>query len=308
MSITLPDRTAATPAPDARPARRRLAPEQVAAVAANQRAHLSYALSMDAPEGEDLVRRAVALLAPLGWRHLWTVTWPEALPGTVAHLVVGPGGVVVVDERLWTGPLRMDGDLLRHAGFPCDREVAALEAAVVAMSALLPEHLRSAVRGVVAVTPRDVAPFEVGGVHVVGRLHLGAWLAGLEEWLNPPEVIGVVHALASAFGRPVPAAPGRQQQPEPVPATPAPPRFDGVPSQRPSPEADPHAPAAYFLPPQAAAAEPPAHPAVSRRVAQAALRVAVAVLVGFLTYQGSDAIDSALGDWLGGTTATVAIG
>lgn len=303
MSITLHTGTAGsaaatstTAATDGPAPRRRLAPEQIAAVDAEQRARLSFAQSPDAPDGEHLVRRSVELLAPYGWHHLRMVTWRQATPGTVAHLVVGPGGVVVIDERIWTGPVYVEAGVLRHTGYRCDRELEALGDAVAALAALMPPQHRTSVSGVVCVTPRDMPAQDVAGVHLVGRLHLGGLLAGMEERLTPAEVQEVARLLTIAFDGPVPL-------PAPAP--------EGVPTQRPSPEtmrasSASSTPSAYFarsaVVADGATDAGSAWPGLWR---SATVRVAIALLVGLLTYQNSDAITTAVGEWLGDAGTSV---
>jgi Nuclease-related domain len=62
-------------------------------------------------------RRTARLLAPLE-RRGWAVLHDLAIPGTQAnidHLVIGPGGVVVIDTKQYRGRLRLDADgLLWH--------------------------------------------------------------------------------------------------------------------------------------------------------------------------------------------------
>ncbi len=271
----------------------RLTPEQLAAVDAAQRAHLSFAQSPDAPEGEHLVHRSVDLLKPYGWHHLRMVTWRQATPGTVAHLVVGPGGVVVIDERIWTGPVYVESGVLRHTGYRCERELEALGAAVAQLAALLPPEHRTAVSGVICVTPRDLPAQTVGGAVLVGRLHLGGLLAGMPERFSPLQVAQVARVLNVAFDGPMPVP---MPRPGPVP--------DGVPTQRPSPEStralagSVSSPSAYFAHPAPAAATDGASawPGPWRA---ATARVAIALLVGLLTYQNSEAITAAVGEWLG---------
>jgi hypothetical protein len=56
-------------------------------------------------------RRTARLLAPLE-RRGWAVLHDLAIPGTQAnidHLVIGPGGVVVMDSKQYRGRLRLDG-------------------------------------------------------------------------------------------------------------------------------------------------------------------------------------------------------
>jgi hypothetical protein len=57
-------------------------------------------------------RRTARLLAPLE-RHGWAVLHDLAIPGTQAnldHMVIGPGGVVVIDSKQYRGRLRLDRD------------------------------------------------------------------------------------------------------------------------------------------------------------------------------------------------------
>jgi Nuclease-related domain len=62
-------------------------------------------------------RRTARLLAPLE-RHGWALLHDLAIPGSQAnidHLVIGPGGVVVIDSKQYRGQLQLDPDgLLWH--------------------------------------------------------------------------------------------------------------------------------------------------------------------------------------------------
>jgi hypothetical protein len=64
-------------------------------------------------------RRTARLLAPLE-RRGWAVLHDLAIPGSPAnidHLVIGPGGVVVIDTKQYRGRLQIDRDgLLWHGG------------------------------------------------------------------------------------------------------------------------------------------------------------------------------------------------
>jgi Nuclease-related domain len=55
-------------------------------------------------------RRTARMLAPLEWRG-WAVLHDLAIPGSPAnidHLVIGPGGVLVIDSKQYRGRLRLD--------------------------------------------------------------------------------------------------------------------------------------------------------------------------------------------------------
>jgi hypothetical protein len=57
-------------------------------------------------------RRTARLLAPIE-RHGWAVLHDLAIPSSAAnidHLVIGPGGVVVIDTKQYRGRLRLDQD------------------------------------------------------------------------------------------------------------------------------------------------------------------------------------------------------
>jgi hypothetical protein len=66
-------------------------------------------------------RRTARLLDPLQ-RHGWALMHDLAVPGSRAnidHLVIGPGGVFVIDSKQYRGPLQLDKvGKLRHGHFP----------------------------------------------------------------------------------------------------------------------------------------------------------------------------------------------
>jgi hypothetical protein len=66
-------------------------------------------------------RRTARLLGPLK-RHGWAILHDLAVPGSRAnidHLVIGPGGVFVVDSKLYRGRLRLDlSGRLWHGRYP----------------------------------------------------------------------------------------------------------------------------------------------------------------------------------------------
>ena len=66
-------------------------------------------------------RRTAHLMAPLG-RHGWAVLHDLAVPGSHAnldHLVIGPGGVFVIDSKQYRGRLQLDpSGRLWHGRYP----------------------------------------------------------------------------------------------------------------------------------------------------------------------------------------------
>jgi hypothetical protein len=107
---------------------RQLAPQwglflgTLAAVAAS--GGLRFRLSPDAVawrRGAAGERRTARLLAVLE-RHGWAVLHDLAIPGSRAnidHVVIGPGGVFVIDSKHYRGRLQLDGSgRLWHGRFP----------------------------------------------------------------------------------------------------------------------------------------------------------------------------------------------
>ncbi len=178
----------------------------VAAVASDvaqvERQRLAWAQVADGADGERVTTSALALLGRYGWTTL------EERPPRVpelhdVHVAVGPGGVVVVAERAWTGHVVVEGGVLRHDGFRCERDLEQLAAAVDALTSLLPVDQRAPVLGVIHVTPRDLPPAMCGGALVVGRLHLASTLVNLPQRLTPMEVADIARWLARSVETPV---------------------------------------------------------------------------------------------------------
>lgn len=310
------------------------AAELLAAVAAEERIQLSWALSPNAPEGEEVVRKSLSILDAYGWVTLRRVIWPAARPTAVLHVAVGPGGVVVVDEELWTGSVRVEGEALRHDGFRCDRVLKDLAYVMGTISALLPPEHRTAVSGAICVTPRDMEPEPVAGVQLVGRLHLATLLASMPARLTQQEVTDITGRLHQALGGLADAVPPAAADvpvttPWPAQRAAAPggaprsaqPDAAWLPSEAPSGtrylpvELGTTDTAAYFGSRQHQASGwtgPSAAPEVSyrsagRRMRTEAGRVTLALLVGLLTYQNSDAVVTAVDSWMGSDVgATVA--
>lgn len=82
----------------------------------------------DGLAGRRLVADALVALAPDGWTFLDAVHWPGRPGVVIDHVGVGPGGVVVMFSRQWTGAVEVRGGVLRQNGIPRLRETAAVHA------------------------------------------------------------------------------------------------------------------------------------------------------------------------------------
>jgi hypothetical protein len=121
------------------------------------------------------------------------------------HLVIGPGGIVVVDSYAWVGRIEVSRGVVQQNGFwrePECAEVARMAGSVAAL--LLPQH-RTAVHAVICVAQHELAEHLVDpGVHVVGVSGLARLLRSLPRRLHPAEVLQLQTRLAQALAEAAP--------------------------------------------------------------------------------------------------------
>jgi hypothetical protein len=174
----------------------------VGAVSQAERQHLSWARVTDGSETEEITAASLDILGRFGWTAQHQRRWPGLPDIEDVHVAVGPGGIAVVSERIWTGHVVVEGDVVRHNGFRCDRDIERLTAAVDAVKALLPAEHRDAVVGVIHVTPRDMPSTSSAGILVVGRMHLASMLVDLPLRLTPMDVADIARWLQRAVDAP----------------------------------------------------------------------------------------------------------
>ena len=75
--------------------------------------------------GEEATARALASLPP-EWTVLHDVRWPGRRKANIDHVVIGPGGVFVIDSKYWSGTVSVAGDVLRQNGRSREKVVAAV--------------------------------------------------------------------------------------------------------------------------------------------------------------------------------------
>ena len=154
----------------------------------------------DGLAGRRIVADTLDGLAPQGWTFLDAVHWPGRPGVAIDHVGVGPGGVVVMFSRQWTGAVEVRGGVLRQNGIPRLRETAAVSAAAGAVSALLDPQFRTAVSAFVCAVQHDVRPETVSpGVNVVGVRDVGDAVRALTPRLAPGQVAQVLESLHAAL-------------------------------------------------------------------------------------------------------------
>ena len=152
-------------------------------------------------EGERLVAAAIDTTARYGWTVLHDLHWPGRPKANLDHIALGPGGVILIDAKNWSGDVTIVDDRLRQNGFDRTAQVESVAAAAADLAAELAPSHRSAVRGVVCLAAQDVPPTRSSlGVVVVGRSDLPASLASLPWRLSPYDVADVGRDLTVHLG------------------------------------------------------------------------------------------------------------
>jgi len=82
--------------------------------------------------------RALADLPELDWRVFHDVHWPGRRYANIDHVVVGPGGVFVIDSKAWSGDIKVAAGVLRQNGHRRERQVLAAIDAAMAVAELVP--------------------------------------------------------------------------------------------------------------------------------------------------------------------------
>lgn len=145
--------------------------------------------------------RALAALSAEGWVVLHDRLAPSG--GNVDHVAIGPGGVVVIDAKNWSGPVSVSPDAgLRVGGRSKSRDVekvASLAAAVE--SVLRREDQAVPVYSVLALTgePPQATVTVGGGTIVVGVGDLPVALRGLPAKVRPAQIDAALPKLLAAF-------------------------------------------------------------------------------------------------------------
>ena len=154
-------------------------------------------------QGERLVAEALAVLEADGWTLLHDVRWPGRQRANLDHVAIGPGGVVVVDSKNWTGAVTSRDEEVRVGGRSLAKELAGLAAATAAVTAQVPARHRRDVLGVLCLVQQPVAPREVGAITVVGRDAVAGLLRALPTVLSARDVARLVDVLTEALVGPV---------------------------------------------------------------------------------------------------------
>jgi hypothetical protein len=88
--------------------------------------------------GEERTAQALAMLPAAGWFVLHDVRWPGKRFANIDHVVIGPGGVFVIDSKAWSGRVEVRDGVLRQNGYKRATAVADAADAAIAVAEQAP--------------------------------------------------------------------------------------------------------------------------------------------------------------------------
>lgn len=149
-----------------------------------------------AAESELTLAGHLKALNQFGWRVLEDRRWPGSRRANLDFVLVGPGGVVVVDAKAWRELELRDGSIFR--GDACeDDQVSKLVTVLDTLSLDLSDTglAATALHGALVFTNHDPRPSMVGPAHVMGVGHVATWLMSLGVRLHEADVKRVTGAI-----------------------------------------------------------------------------------------------------------------
>lgn len=154
-------------------------------------------------EGERRTARRLSELTPRGWFLLHDVHWPGRPLANLDHVLVGPGGVVVVDAKNWTGNVEIRAGVLRQNGYSRSPAVEGALGQAAAVAALLEAPHRHLVRSIICMAGQpDFAGTTGSGVEVLGINKVVARVAALPAVLEQQTVVGLYSHLGRQLTQP----------------------------------------------------------------------------------------------------------
>lgn len=166
--------------------------------------------------GEEQVAKALDSLRPEGWYVLHDVHWPGRPKANLDHVLVGPGGIIVVDAKNWAGDVAVRNGALRQNGYSRERSTAgALEQCAAVAALLEPQHRRLVQAWLCMVGQPALPQVFTSGVAVLGLNALGEAVRSLPAVLDPATVQVIGQYLGNLLtGTSSPPLPTMQRFPE----------------------------------------------------------------------------------------------
>lgn len=147
-------------------------------------------------EGERRAGEQLRQLEACGWMVLHDVHWPGRPKANLDHVLIGPGGVLVIDAKNWSGNVQLRNAELRQNGFSWRREMEeALEQNSALAVLLEPRHRALTQEWICLVGQPDLPVSTSAGVTIVGIDGLVTAVQALPSVLEEPPVCVIHHYL-----------------------------------------------------------------------------------------------------------------
>ena len=160
-------------------------------------------------EDEESTARVLGALSSDGWHVFHDVRWPGREHANIDHVLVGPGGVFVVDSKSWTGTIEVRGGALRLDGRRRTRHVIAAAAAAMAIGELLPGVEPGVIHPVLCFARTEPIFGWSGDTMICSSANVGTFVASRPRSLGATQVSEIAEVLATSLQvapAPVPAA------------------------------------------------------------------------------------------------------
>ena len=156
-------------------------------------------------DGEEVTAKALMAL-PSEWVVLHDLRWPGRRFANIDHVVVGPGGVFVIDSKNWSGSVTLNGVVLRQNGRSREKTVASCADAGLAVAGLVPLYANY-VHPVLCFVEQDSLSGWARDVMLCSPTNVVEMLTTRPRVFGPSHVQYVVHALQVSM--PMASAPAR---------------------------------------------------------------------------------------------------
>jgi hypothetical protein len=146
--------------------------------------------------GERVVADKLSELVPRGWYVLHDVHWPGRPKANLDHVLVGPGGVVVVDDKNWTGEVRVASGVLWQGRYARTQAVEGALAQCAAVASVLSPPHRRLVRPLICMAAQpDLFGVTNSDVAVAGAQRVVGAIESLPAVLDQKAVVGLYEHL-----------------------------------------------------------------------------------------------------------------
>lgn len=217
--------------------------------------------------GERAVQDALAALGP-EWTVFHDVRWPGRPRANIDHVVIGPGGVFVIDAKNWSGAVIVRGGVLRQNGYVRAAAVDGVRQAARAIAGLAPAAPASTFVPVLCFVGEGAVEAEIDGVLACRLDSLVPMLTSHPVTLSPELLRFLRYDLDMSMHAAAVPAPARERPPAPG--------AHGLLDTSPASPPGPPRPAAYAGP------RAPSRPARRSRAPGRASRPVMGLLIGLL--------------------------